>query len=545
MPCRRRKRKCDGGFPCGMCHSYGYECIYSDEIKPLAPLSRRPMHPKQSTVETNAPVYGSQSPVESHLHNNDISTPSRSIQRVTTHRGILDQSKSRYMSLHSAVAFPRSLGLELQSENPPRLHSFAWNCGIRSEELPNPHGTLSHLVTEEEYHRFTAMYFSIVHPLFDIIDCERFKQSAESYWEDSCKVSAFGAVLGGVIALGSFFSGSCGHPRELDIVQYSKGILEDPDFSRLPSVEQVSAWVLRTIYLRATTRPHAAWIASCMTIHLAEATGLHYEVDRAELETNEKAQPIQRDATERARRLFWCAWSINSILSYDYGRSSVTLNKISCKPVMKTDNNYTFQLMELALLIPQGSADLTPERQINDLLGALAGIYALPDVHSFLSLTKADLCLSFYRRLRLMNHALDKTAVFQIISIGNTALSAGYDLIQKNQAWWNVLSAVFQYFCVLLAIDTPDSLLNVAGAKSTLDNIVQILGTDMAIEAQSTAKLLLRDSMKKKKYEVAQLEIADQEGPSAEINNPHEIDWDAFFDPSYTSKLMRQDFASF
>lgn len=148
------------------------------------------------------------------------------------------------MSLHSAIAFPRSLGLELQSENPPRLHSFAWNCGIRHEELPNPHRILLHLVTEEEYHRFAAVYFSIVHPLFDIIEYERFKQSAESYWEGSCRASAFGAVLGGVIALGSLFSGSHGHPRELDIVQYSKGILEDPTFSRLPSVEQVSAWVL-------------------------------------------------------------------------------------------------------------------------------------------------------------------------------------------------------------------------------------------------------------------------------------------------------------
>lgn len=284
-----------------------------------------------------------------------------------------------------------------------------------------------------------------------------------------------------------------------------------------------------------------------MTMHLAKATALHHEVDKVELETIEKAQPIQRakDACERARRLFWCAWSINSILSYDYGRSSVTLNRISCKPVTKTDNNYTAQLVELAIIIPQGSAKLSPERQINELLEALARIHALPDVHSFLCLTKADLCHSFYRRLRLLNHALDKSVIFQIISIGNTALSADYDLIQKNQAWWNVLSTVFQYFCVLLAIDTPESLLNVAAAKSTLDNIVQILDTDIAIEAQSTAKRLLRDSMKKKKLEVAQLEIADQEGPSAEINNPCEIDWDAFFDPSYTSRLMPQDFATF
>lgn len=87
---------------------------------------------------------------------------------------------------------------------------------------------------------------------------------------------------------------------------------------------------------------------------------------------------------------------------------------------------------------------------------------------------------------------------FTIIDIGNTALSAAYALVKLDQAWWNVLSTSFQYVCVLLAIDTPESLSHVATAMKTLDNITQILGTRIAFEAQKTAKLLLEDSMKKK-----------------------------------------------
>lgn len=530
LPCRQRKRKCDSGFPCGMCTSYGYNCQYDDVDGPLSFYEKRPS-PKQSTSPST-------------IQKKEVERPSM-LSPCSSERGIFDPSKSRYMSLHSAVAFPRYLGLELQSVNPPHLHSFAWNCGIRPEENSTSHPDLANIISKDDCNRFTDVYFEVVHPMFDIIDPSQFRQSLDSYWGGARNVSAFDAVIGGVVALGSFFSRNFGHARELDIVQYAKDILEDPTFSSQPSIEQISAWVLRSIYLRATARPHVAWLASCMTMHLVEATALHHEVDKVELATRNDAPlpPRANSVCERARRLFWCAWCINTIISYEYGRSCVTLNKISCKLLKESTKNYTAEMVELARMIPTTSQCSDPASQVAALIEAIDRVYKAADVHPFLSLTKADLCHSFYRRLRLLNHVLDRSVVLQIINIGTSALSAAEDLVRKNHTWWNVLSTVFHYFCVLLAIDSPDSLSNVAAAKSIFDSIVKILDTHIAKEAQATAKLLLRDSMKKKKREIAHLEIADKEGPAPNTNYSPDIDWDALLDPSNSLNLMHQEYS--
>lgn len=508
-----------------MCVAYGYVCHYTEEDGPLA--SSRMNQVGEMPHDTENRPYVPLDIIGNRTHSTD--------SQHVANGNIIDRTKSRYTIQHSAVAFPRSLGLELRSTNPPRLHCFAWHCGIRPEEKPNFHVPLSDIVTKEEYYRISKVYFSVVHPIFDIVDPEQLAKNVEKYWNGDAETSEYGAVIAGVIALGSFFLGSLGHPREMDIIQYAKGILDDPTFSRIPSVEQISAWVLRTIYLRATARPHVAWLASCLTIHLSEAIGLHHEIDREDLALTNNV-PLKRttEVSEHTRRLFWSAWSINTILSYDYGRSSVTLNRITCKPVKETDGNYTVNLVALAQLVPQESVNAN----VTQLLQALAAVHESPDAHPFLSLTKADICLSFYRRLRLLNHILDKSVVSQIIDIGNTALAAAYALVKIDQAWWNVLSTSFQYVCVLLAIDTPESLSHVAAAMRTLDNITQVLGTHIAFEAQKTAKLLLEDSVKKKRQEIQQLEQATHQRSAPETTHLLDIDWDALLDPSDTLSFM-------
>ncbi|CAI2034004.1 hypothetical protein SEUBUCD646_0H04010 [Saccharomyces eubayanus] len=525
VPCRERKRKCNGKSPCEMCVAYGYVCHYTEDDGLLAPSRMNQV--EEMPRDTGNTPYVPLNIIRNGTHSTDTQN--------LTNRNIIDRTKSRYTIQHSAVAFPRSLGLELRSTNPPRLHCFAWHCGIRPEEKPNFHVPLSDLVTKEEYYRISKVYFSVVHPIFDIVDPEQLGKNVEAYWNGDAETSEYGAVIAGVIALGSFFMGSLGHPRETDIIRYAKGILDDPTFSRIPSVEQISAWVLRTIYLRATARPHVAWLASCLTIHLSEAIGLHHEIDREDLAlTNNVSLKRTTEVSEHTRRLFWSAWSINIILSYDYGRSSVVLNRITCKPVKETDGNYTLYLVALAQLIPQESVNAN----VAQLLQALAAVHESPDAHPFLSLTKADICLSFYRRLRLLNHILDKSVVSQIIDIGNTALAAAFALVKIDQAWWNVLSTSFQYVCVLLAIDTPESLSHVAAAMRTLDNITQVLGTHIAFEAQKTAKLLLEDSVKKKRQEIQQLEQATHQRSAPETTHLLDIDWDALLDPSDTLSFM-------
>jgi len=77
----------------------------------------------------------------------------------------------------------------------------------------------------------------------------------------------------------------------------------------------------------------------------------------------------------------------------------------------------------------------------------------------------------------------------------------------------------------------------------TLDKITNLLNTHMAREAATTAKVLLRDSMKKKRQEVALLEAADTgEGIGTAIEN-FDINWDALLDPWYMSQFATQGFS--
>jgi hypothetical protein len=460
----------------------------------------------------------------------------------TYDQGLLDPVKTRYMGLHSVMAFPRNPGLDFQSADPPRVHSFAWNCGIRPEEPGSNHVNLKDLISREEFERYRKVYFETVHPVFGILDQKVFVRTADQFWREGSGHSAFEAIIAGVVALGSFFSATLGHSRESEIVEHAKNILEDPTISRSVSIDQVSAWVLRTLYLRSTTRPHLAWLASSIAIHLAEATGLHHEIDAVVL-TTDPAEPVikpNQTASEQARKLFWCAWMINTMISYEYGRSSSTLNHITCKHPQSTKEDYTALLISVAQLVPRESLDAGP-----DLQHTLSKIQQIPDVHPFISMSKGDLCMALYRHHHLLKLALDKKEILQIISIGNTAIEAACKLAEDNKFWWNVLCTVFQYNCVLLAIDTAESLAQVASALCTLENIAGLLRTHVSSEAVNTIKILLRDSMRKKRQEVQLLEAADADlgaNMASDLGDMDNVDinWDALLDPWYVPTFWPQ-----
>jgi hypothetical protein len=534
-----------------MCATYGYNCQYPRDEGPSASFVDQPGHVEEET-ET-----------EFERHDMRFSTNERRSQRAEVtersgsgspdamDRGILDPVKTRYMGLHSAVAFPRSLGLDLQSANPPHLHSFAWNCGIRAEENPSRHQCLRDIITREEFDQYSAVFFSSVHPVFGIVDQQQFSKNCDQFWSTTPQITDFDAVIAGVVALGSYFSASMGHSREADIIEHAKNILEDPIFSRKPTIDQVSAWVLRTVYLRATTRPHVSWLTSSIAIHLAEATGLHHEMDSVVLTTDNIAKTIGRShiGCEVARRLFWSAWAINTLISYEYGRSNVILNGITTKQVKQTEGDFSSYHIQLAQIVPLENQNAGSAASIAEIYKAFALLDQVPDTHPFITLSKADLSLCFYRRLRILKPGLERKCVTKIISIGNAALEAANQLAEEQRFWWQVLCTVFQYVCVLLAIDSHESLSNVSRAMETLNKISTLLGTHVAKEANTTAKILLRDSVRKKRAEVELLEKADVvAGLGDELTNfgVGDIDWDALLDPSFNgSAFMAQEFGVF
>ncbi|KAL6690752.1 N-terminal binuclear Zn cluster-containing protein [Trichoderma pleuroticola] len=537
--CRRRKRKCDSGLPCPACVKYGYTCSLNGHVIPGQKLKRSfdemlesieaafafgtaPKAPP-SIVITETPLFVSSTTSDSVT----LQEAARQTPVPPLNRGIIEPVKRRYMSQNSAVAFPNQLGVELESDHPPRLHSFAWNCGIRPEESGSIHASLRIYINHEECRRYTDIYFDFVNVAFDLFDKEKFIHQCDIYFDQRSEDLILGAMIGAVVSLGSLFALDHGHPLEPQIVKHVKDVLEDSTFSRLPSINQVNAWILRTLYLRSTTRPHLTWLSSCMVMHMVEAVGLHRDLN-SELVT----QSIQTPATEDegSKRTFWLGWCLNTIIAYEYGRTKVHFDGVDSLPTPFDDKSETGLQIRMARILPSENLSGDVITVSKSLEAAIQKLVHMGEVKGFSALTRGDLCFCLYRRLRLLKVGISKETLSQILQIGHTAVEEASDLAERGIPWWNVLGTTFQFICVLLAIDNRDSLTQVSWVMPKLRHIAKLLDTHMAAEALDTAKALMRDASAKKNQEIALLESSNDHGfpfPHRELTP----DWDAMLNP--------------
>lgn len=317
----------------------------------------------------------------------------------TTPTSIFDEHKSRYAGASAAMAFPHVLGVALGSNSPPKVRSFAYNFGIRPEEASNPHGLLGNIISEYDLGLFSDIFFSTMAPIADYVDPRIYAQRCQDYYHGSGSPAiSFGAVAAGVAAHGSFLSPNR-YPRESELVQYAKAILDDPASMRVLDIDHIIAWAMRTLYLRATTRPNNAWIASCTAMHLCEALGLHEEENIKKMASIAGAAAIGHDA-DRLRRIFWISWAGHNMLSYEFDRSSVLFRAVSCQDIIPASGSVADQFVQIAQIIPTPNSpfdlECQPPTLREELFERLKALDKLRVVHPFLVLTKADLMFCFY-----------------------------------------------------------------------------------------------------------------------------------------------------
>ncbi|KAJ3535725.1 hypothetical protein NM208_g7019 [Fusarium decemcellulare] len=535
LPCRQRKRKCDASSPCGECTRYGYTCEFPHDDSALAPFVAPPA--ESSSQATNL------RPDKNSSHDG-ISPQSSSTTRpgkspTAFEGGMLDERQPRYVNVSSAIAFPHILGLHLESENPPTLHSFGYNFGIRPEEKSPSRGDLAELISEVDLMAFSDTFFSVFGIIIDILDQKIFRQRCREYYQGGLRNGVFAAVAAGVAAVGSFLSFNSGHDREVDIVHFAKTVLEDPAATRRASVELVVGWALRASYLRFTTRPNNAWIASCTLMHLVEAVGLHEEENIAKI-----AQMAGASASGlspyRLRRIFWCSWASHILTCYEYGRSAVRFPRISCNAIDPIAGSYTYQFVQLAAVLPSPNSPfqlaVEGHGEEAELSGRMKALKDMPAGHPFLVFTKADLVFYLYRRLRQQKRPLTDEVIQLIVAVGNEAVEAACQSVREGRMFFNALGSVFQYACVLLAMDNPSASSNLGTVFDGLETIVNIADTRLTREALTTARHLLKASIKKKKQETATLEavearFTEAQTPSDLFDIP--LDWDQIFNEPY------------
>jgi hypothetical protein len=348
----------------------------------------------------------------------------------------------------------------------------------------------------------------MIHPIFGFLDKDHLYERCEKHWYGQPQSPAFEAIISGLAALTSLFNGSLGQEEEMWLTLHAKETLEDPVVGRFPYIDQVAAWILRTIYIRATTRPHVAWICSCTMMHLVEATGLHQAPQFVMLATSRGVEGSTQEMSDIVKRTAWVAHCLHVIIAYEYGRSVMDLGFATQEslPFSTREGDFTPQLCSLVQAIPLSSKATDPAVTIQELSCALRDLTETSVNHDFLLLVRADLTFSVYRRLRLLKSNLRQSLLDEVISTGMSALPAARTLTSQNQPWWNVISTVFQFVCVLLVIDTHSSVANLSEAMDALEVIVDHLNTHLANEALTTARDLVRASLDKRRKGIEILE---------------------------------------
>ncbi|PWY85043.1 putative C6 transcription factor [Aspergillus heteromorphus CBS 117.55] len=536
VPCRQRKRKCDGKLPCSTCTGYGYTCDFKDVAE-------------QNSAKRSAESEGYSPRVAKAVRVSAEPHDSPAVPSAQQH-GVLEPSKQRYVGRQSSVAFPLFVGLDVQATNPPRLHSFAYNAGIRREPGYSVNFQVAEYISWDTVKSLIDVYMSAIHPVFKFLDEGQLYQRGEEHWNGQRQGSNFEAVISGVIALGSLFKGALGQEREMRVVRHAKDILEDYDVGRSPCIEQVSAWILRTIYVRATSRPHISWLCSCTMMHLVEATGLHHEPDAMILPPSKTGPDSTGARPDTVKRIAQVAECLHVLIAYDYGRSVMNISIHSQEPVrfLMSDADFTPQLCQLIQSMPVGQMFRDSAVGSQQLVLALEKVTSVHVDHDFLMLVRTDLAFCLYRRLRLGDSRLQQEQQDLVISTGMAALGAANRLADQNWPWWNVLGTVFQFVCVLLAMDTPASLVKLPESVKALETISGYLNTHLATEALATARQLIRASMDKKRKGLTCLERALGDNNTESLTNtaayaPAPID--GAFDPfsqSLQSPFLDLDF---
>ncbi|KAL4729015.1 multidrug resistance protein [Fusarium chlamydosporum] len=466
--CRDLKRKCDGNQPCGACVRFEYDCTY----KKAAGNKRR----KTIESEQSAP----------------LPSPPTQVEKDSRPH-VASPHHLQSLEANSGAAFFRRLALRLDPKNAPRMHTFSWNAFLgarRTSQVPVSR-PITEMLSQEGMESLSDIYFEKLDPIYGFIDRDWIARIIENRWAGLSYDQSEDAVLCGVAAIACLFSQVEPLPLELDLIETARFILEQK-MSDTPSVTGVTGWLLRVIYLRTAETPHTAWIASSILMHMLEAASLHCEP------SEESVFQIAEEKvdSELRRRLFAVSEHLNIWISFDMGRSRTILCNSTLEMPSPKEGDYTSELMEL---LPY-STDLDPNRtrDATELEASLSAV--LGRVHSVPPSTMAqcNLALCLCRRLQSMNRSFTGKTLEQILSITLKGIEAAHAMVEARSPWHQMANVPFQIICLLLAIDTRESIAQLNDAMQSLSNIATVYNTNATKEALNTASLLILMQQRRK-----------------------------------------------
>ncbi|PWY91634.1 bicyclomycin resistance protein [Aspergillus sclerotioniger CBS 115572] len=430
------------------------------------------------------------------------------------------------LEANSGAAFVRKVALKVDPVNAPKLNLFGWNVGKRKSLAPGASADkpIDDICSATTLQTLGRRYFAKIDPCYGFIDSVQFFRRMDARWQPFAEESTYDGVLAGVAALGALFSDTEMDRVESSLVELARHISDTHLGSAPPSLDLLTVWTLRVVYLRMAAPPYPAWVASSTLMHLIEASKLH------------QVSSDERDLDIR-RRLIGVAQHLNIWISYDLGLSRVSLSTDTLGLPTPRPGDFTVELLGLLPL----TASLGPENQRHDqeieqlLLQTLDRTHTIPP--SLLAQCNLTFCL--LRRLRLTNVTTTPTTMKRVIDLLKRSLAAARDMATNHSPWQHVANVPFHMISILLEMDTSAALELLPDAMQTLKLVASTYDTDTMREAYSTAYLFINLYEKRRIADTRLLtrppsglnEISWVEGVMADVPTLQGLDFEQFLQP--------------
>ncbi|KUJ24666.1 uncharacterized protein LY89DRAFT_727685 [Mollisia scopiformis] len=385
--------------------------------------------------------------------------------------------------------------------------NLAWNLGIGAHDAGFARPPISSIISENEMLRLSRIYFSTIHELYGFLDVADFNQRVSDRWRIPDFDDHYDAVFCGVAALGSLFSGGNPCLKEVKLVQLAKDTLETSGLaSRPPQTHVIARMIFRTLYLRCTSQPHAAWMSSCMTIHSIEC-----------IEDRETGESSVQEIEIR-NRIFLIARIQNTWIANEYGRSKLDIRGVSYPlPNLPAGDGLAdlFHLFQIS-----GLLDPDNHSEASDFEQGIADLVEFRSPRDAITLSQCNLGLALYRRLRIISPQIPQEISGNIISLGIAGLEAVNRLVIARQPWWHVANVPFQFVCISLAMDTPKALRSLENSIKTLEVVAQYFPKGGMEEASRIATLLVWLARKRKQEDMLLLDtiLENRSAPASSMD---------------------------
>lgn len=523
--CRERKRKCNGEKPCSTCERFQDECTY---------INSRHRRRGSRRVATK--------PLDTRDHSasriSDCSTGNMT-ERPGSH-----SEKIRNLEANTPVAFFKLLGShrDVPTASLPQWQCHAWNLDL---PVQVPQGSeplaITDIISLEEMRERALIFFAEIHPVYNFLDQQDISSSITKRWLEHAESSrieetnstssptsngAIDSVLCGIAALAGLFRGIRG-PVEARLIQSARISLERTFNSDIPTVNDVTAWLLRVIYLRLAGSPHATWMACCTLMHMVETVGLHFDSTMDSM----LVEPRGDFENDRCRRIYCISQLFNMWVSLDCGKTRINLRGASYSlpiSVWTPDQLALWRASEfLNPDIPRDQCEL--EKELSDLQSVACS-------HSMLELMRCNIALCIFRRIRSLGCNASEASISHLLSLTDSGLQAATVLIDRQSPWWHIANIPFQVLCMCLVIDNRASLSRVQTALAILKRVYTNYNTR---KTGASYELACRLANVKRRQRLEELTLLNNALSSYDQNNEDPVS------ESLGSRFEPSDFGEF